>query len=130
MTPKIFGREPALFIAAIQAALMLAFTLGVPGVDGGLAGAISLVLTAAASAWTALAVRPVAPAVFSGVIVAAVQLLSRWGLDWTEVEVSSLTGFVAVLVTLVARGQMTPDADPRNTIDGKATSVRDVPRRE
>jgi len=113
MTPRLFGREPALYIAVIQAALMLAFTLGVPGVDGGLAGAVSLVLTAAAGAWTALAVRPVAPAVFTGLIVAGVQLFSRWGLDLSEVQISSITAFVALVVTLVARAQMTPEGDPR-----------------
>jgi hypothetical protein len=125
VTPKLFGREPALWIAAVQAALMLAFTLGVPGIDGGLAAAVSLVLTAAAGAWTALATRPVAPAVFTGLIIAAVQLLSRFGLDLNEVQVSTLTGFVALVVTLVIRGQITPDADPR-TIDGQVVSVATV----
>lgn len=114
MTPRLFGREPALWIAVVQAALMLAFTLGVPGIDGGIAAAVSLVLTAASGVWTALATRPVAPAVFTGLIVAAVQLFSRWGLDWTEVQVSSITAFVALVVTLVIRGQITPEDDPRS----------------
>lgn len=127
MTPRIFGREPALWIAVMQAFLILAFTLGIPGVDGGLAGAVSLLLTTAATAWSALAVRPVAPALFTGVLVALVQLLSRWGLDLNEVQVSSITGFVALVVTLVARGQITPDADPR-TIDGQVVSVNTVRR--
>lgn len=113
VVPKLFGREPALWIAVIQSALMLLFTLGVPGIDGGFAAAITLVLTAAASVWTAFAVRPVAPAIFTGLIVALVQLFSRWGLDWSEVQVSSVTGFVALVVTLVIRGQSTPDHDPR-----------------
>jgi hypothetical protein len=118
MTPKLFGREPALWIAVIQAALMLLFTLGVPGIDGGLAGAVSLMLTAAATAWTAWATQPVSPAVFTGFIVAAVQLGTRWGLDLSDVQVSSVTAFVALVVTLVIRGQITPVEDPRNTIDG------------
>ena len=114
VTPRLFGREPALWIAAIQGALMLAFTLGVPGVDGGLAGAVSIVLTAAATAWTALATRPISPAVFTGVIVALVQLFSRWGLDLSEVQVSSITGFVLLVMTLIVRGQVTPEDDPRS----------------
>lgn len=112
MTPRIFGREPALWIAVVQAALMLLFTLGVPGIDDGLAGAVSLVLTAAATAWTALAVRPVAPAVFTGALVALAQLLSRWGLDLSDVQVASITGFVMLVVTLVTRAQVTPMDDP------------------
>lgn len=114
VTPSLFGREPALWIAVVQGFLMLAFTLGVPGVDGGLAGAVSLVLTAASTAWTALAVKPISPAVFTGVLVALVQLLSRWGLDLSEVQVSSITGFVLLVVTLIVRGQVTPTDDPRS----------------
>lgn len=117
ITPRIFGREPALWIAALQAALMLLFTLGVPGVDGGLAGAVSLVLTAGASAWTALAVKPISPAVFTGLLIAAVQLGTRWGLDLSEVQIGSITGFVALVVTLVIRGQITPVEDPRRPND-------------
>ena len=117
MVPRLFGREPALWIAVVQGALMLLFTLGVPGIDGGLAGAVSLVLTAAATAWTALATRPVSPAVFTGVITAAVQLGARWGLDWSDVQVSSVTGFVMLLMALVMRAQVTPDADPRRPND-------------
>lgn len=113
MTPRFFGREPALWIAVIQSALTLGFTLGVPGIDDGLAGAVSLVLTAAATAWTALAVRPVSPAVFTGTLVGLAQLLSRWGLDLSDVQVASITSFVALVVTLVMRGQVTPAEDPR-----------------
>jgi hypothetical protein len=112
-TPSVFGREPALWIAVLQAGLMLGFTLGIPGIDAGLAGAVSLVLTAVATAWTALAVKPISPAVFTGVIVAAVQLGTRWGLDLNEVQVSSITAFVALVVTLVVRAQVTPEVDPR-----------------
>lgn len=117
MTPKLFGREPALWIAALQALLMLLFTLGVPGIDGGLAGAVSLVLTAAATAWTALSVRPVAPSIFTGLIVALVQLVARWGVDLSDVQVGSITAFVMLLVTLIFRAQVTPLSDPK-TIDG------------
>lgn len=117
MIPRIFGREPALWIAVAQSLLMLLFTLGVPGVDGGLAGAVSLVLTAGATAWTALATQPISPAVFTGLIIAAVQLGTRWGLDLSEVQISSITAFVALVVTLVIRGQITPVADPRRPTD-------------
>lgn len=117
MTPRLFGREPALWIAAIQGLLILLFTLGVPGIDGALAGAVSLVLTAASTAYSALATRPIAPTVFTGVLVAAVQLGTRWGLDLSEVQISSITAFVALVVTLVVRGQITPDADPRRPSD-------------
>lgn len=112
VTPKIFGREPALWIAVIQAVLMLLFTLGVPGVDGGLAAVAAGALTALCTAWTALSVRPWAPAVFVGVLTALVPLLARFGLDLTDVQVGSMSAVLIMVVTLVARGQVSPAVEP------------------
>jgi hypothetical protein len=112
VTPKIFGREPALWIAAVQAVLMLLATLGIPGVDGGLAAAVALLLTAVCTAWMALAVRPVAPAVFVGVVTALVPLLARFGLDLSDVQVGTIGMVVIAVVTLLARGQVSPAVEP------------------
>jgi hypothetical protein len=61
-------------------------------------------------------VRPISPAVFTGTLVALAQLLSRWGLDLGDVQVASITSFVALVVTLVMRGQVTPADDPRGVL--------------
>lgn len=128
MTPRLFGREPALWIAVIQAVLILLFTMGVPGIDGDLAGGVSLVLTAAATTWSALAVRPVAPTVFTGLIIAVVQLLSRWGLHWDDTQIGALTTLAALTVTLIFRAQVTPVDDPR-VIDGEFVEAGATPLR-
>ncbi len=110
---KIFGREPALCIAAVYAALIMLSTFSLPGVDGGLAAGVQLFLTAGATAATAFTVKPIAPAVFSGVITTGAALVSRFGLDLSDAQVGSITALAAVLVILVARSQITPVNDPR-----------------
>jgi len=112
VTPRIFGREPALWIAVVQSVLMLLATLGIPGVDGVLAAAVALLLTAACTAWTALAVRPVAPAVFVGVVTALAPLLARFGLDLSDTQVATLSTVVVMVVALLVRGQVSPAVEP------------------
>lgn len=113
---KIFGREPALWVAAIYAVLMTLATFHIPGVDGTMALLVQGVLLAAATAWTAYQVRPVAPAVFAGVVVELAALLAHFGLDLTETQVGSVQAALAVLVSLMVRGQVTPVADPSTQI--------------
>lgn len=112
VTPRIFGREPALWIAAIQAVLMLVATLGIPGVDDGLAAGVALFLTAVCTAWTAMAVRPVAPAVFVGVVTALAPLLTRFGLHLSDVQVGTASTLLIAVVTLFVRGQVAPAVEP------------------
>jgi hypothetical protein len=113
MNAKLFGRDPAMIISMIYAGVMMLSTFAVRGVDEPLAAAIQLFLTAAATAWAALQVRPMAPAVFTGVIVAGAALGARFGWDLTEVQIAGVTSFVAVVVMLVgARPQQTPVVSP------------------
>ena len=70
MRSSLFGREPALLISVVFAALMMLSTFAVQGVDDALAAAVQVLLTAIATAWAAWQVRPVAPAIFTGVIAA------------------------------------------------------------
>ena len=114
-----FGREPALVLQAIAAALTLLIGFGVPGLNDNLAGAIMAFLTAAAAVWTALHVRPVAPTIFSGLIAAATALVSTFWVDITQAQTALITSFVAVLVTLITRPQQTY-LDP----GGPATEAR------
>lgn len=113
---RIFGREPALWISTIAAALAVAVGFGVPGLDAGLAAALTAFLTAAAAAWTALRVHPVAPAVFTGVVSTGAVLLAAFGLDLSQQQVGLVAAAVTTVVTLVARAQITPSHDIRSTI--------------
>lgn len=109
---KIFGREPALWISAIAALLAVAVGFGLPVTDGQ-AGAITAVLTAGAATWTALHVRPVAPAVFSGLFTTGATLLAAYGVDLSQQQVGLISGAAITLMALITRQQVTPAADPR-----------------
>lgn len=100
-----FGREPALVLQSIAALLALLIGFQMPGLNDVVAAAIMAVLTAAAAAWTALHVRPLAPTLFGGLIIAAVTLLSVLGLHISQQQTGSVTAFVAVLIAMLTRPQ-------------------------
>lgn len=108
---KLFGREPALWLSAIGAALTLAAAFNVPYLDAGQSAAIVAFLTAAV---TAFVTRPVAPAVFTGVVAAASALVAEYGLHFSDAQVGAVTATVLALVTLLGvRPQVTPTSDPK-----------------
>jgi hypothetical protein len=110
---KWFGREPAIFISIVYSLLMLLSVLWVRGIDETMAAAVQVLLTAVATALTALTVKPVAPTVFTGVIVAAAALAARFRFHLDENQIALAAAFVASVVTLVgARPQQTPVHDP------------------
>lgn len=107
---KIFGREPALWLGVIGAVLVALSSFGVPYLNAGQAAAIVALLTAGVTAW---ATRPVAPALFTGVITAASALVAEYGLHFSDVQVAGVTGTVlAVLALLGVRSQVEPKAFP------------------
>lgn len=108
---KIFGREPALIIGVIGSLLTVAAALGIPGLDAGAAAA----LTALASAGIiAVTTRPIAPALFTGVVAAAAALIAEYGYHVSEGTVAAISGAVlAVFALFGIRPQVTPLADPR-----------------
>lgn len=113
----IFGRQPAMIIQTIHAALLVlsAFWGARLHLDEGTVAAIQVLLTAAATAWIAIQVRPFAPTVFSGVIIAAVELLGRFGLGITDVQLGAVLVFVTSAVTMWAWSRQTPVVDPVET---------------
>lgn len=112
-TPKLFGREPALWIAAISALATMLLGLGFPGLNDGVIAGMTLVLNAAAATWTAFLTRPIAPTVFTGLITAIATWAAAWGWDLAQGQVASVTFAVTAFMMLVTRNQVTPEiADP------------------
>lgn len=105
MKYKIFGREPALIVSAVGAVLMVLFAFHTPGVNAGTADAVVALLTALV---VALTTRPIAPALFKGALVAAVALLSDYGLHFTDAQVGTLSALVLTLGALLVRAQVSP----------------------
>ena len=106
---KIFGREPALWVAVVVSGLMLVATLGFDWLSAGQAVACGGFLVALVTAFTT---RPVAPGFFTGAVTAAVGLLATYGLDLPDSTVAALGSFTLVLFALVTRSQVSPLATP------------------
>lgn len=108
---KIFGREPALIISAIGSLVTLLVALNLPGLTAGAGAAITSLATAVVIAITT---RPVAPALFTGVVAAGAALLAEYQFAVSDQVVAAVSSMVLVGFALFGiRPQVTPSADPR-----------------
>lgn len=105
-TGKLFGREPALVLGLIGATLTTLVSFNVPFLSAGAAAAIMALLTAGV---TALLTRPIAPALFVGVLTAGVALVAEYGYTVSDQVVASLTGLLLAAFALFGiRPQVRP----------------------
>jgi hypothetical protein len=100
-------REPALILAVISAALSLIVTFNI-GLTSDQAGLWVAVITAVFALATALATRPVAPAVFTGLVTAVGALLMGYHFHVDPAVLAQVNGLVLAVLTLVTRHQVTP----------------------
>lgn len=101
-------REPSLIIATIGAVLSLVAGFGLPFLSADQAGLITAVITAGLGIWTALKVRPVAPAVFTYGTGLVATLLATYGVDLSQERVALINAAVLAVLTMVLRGQVSP----------------------
>lgn len=108
---RIFGREPALIIGAIGTVVTLLVALGIPGLDAGAGAAVTTLITAVIIAATT---RPVAPALYTGIVAAGAALLTEYGFNLSEDIVVGVSAVLLAGFSLFGiRPQVTPNADPR-----------------
>lgn len=108
---KIFGRDPALWLALIGAVVTWAVSLGLDWLNAGQATAIVTFITAVV---IALTTRPVAPPLFTGAIAAGAALFGEYGLHWSDAAVTGLGAIVLAGFALMGiRPQVTPNNDPK-----------------
>lgn len=112
MQSKLFGREPALWIATISAVLSVVVTFGLPWLDDGDATNIVAIITAGGAVITAIKTRPIAISAFTGLLSTAAVLAAGYGLDVPQQMLGAVQLAIVAIVTLIARGQITPAADP------------------
>jgi len=110
MQTKIFGREPALVMAAIGAVLSWIATLEFEWLDAGQSTALITFLSAVVIAATT---RPWAPALFVGIVSAGAALAGAYGLNWSDNAVTALGTIILTGFALFGiRPQVTPSHDP------------------
>lgn len=106
-TFKFFGREPALIIGALSAALSLVVTLGV-GLTSDQAGGWVAVISGLFAVVAAWHTRPVAPAVFTGLVTVTAALLASYHFHVAPGTVGAVNTVVIAGLTLLTRGQVSP----------------------
>lgn len=103
----IFGREPALIIGALSAALSLLVTLGV-GLTTNQAGGWVAVISGVFAVITAIHTRPIAPAAFTGLATVTASLLGAYHFHVAPGTLVAVNGVIIAVLTLLTRGQVAP----------------------
>lgn len=106
---KIFGREPALWIALIGASLTWLAGFNLEWLDAGQAVAITGAVT---GVMIAVATRPIAPGLFVAAVATLAAMFSEYGLHWSD---SAVTGLGAIILAVFALFGVRPQVTP---VDG------------
>lgn len=109
---KLFGREPTLWIAAINAVIVIIGTFGLRFISGDQAGLIVAVINAASAAANAWTVRPLSPTTFSYLLAALLALAAGYGLSVPAETVTALNLAIVPVLALLSRNQVTPAETP------------------
>lgn len=109
---KLLGREPTLWIAVLNAAVILLGTFQFHLLTGTQAALIVVAINAVFAALNAAAVRPVSPVAFTYAVGALVALAASYGLNLSIETVGALNASVIPLLALLARGQVSPVETP------------------
>ena len=109
---SIFGKstEPALVVGAIVAAISMAGTLGFSLLSPEQAGIWVLLVNAVAAAVMAWTTRPISPGVFTYLIGVIATLGAAYGFELASDQINGLNVLVISILTLITRGQVTPQA--------------------
>jgi hypothetical protein len=105
---KIFGREPTLVIAVLNAVVLGVATLGFRFLDNDQAGLIVAAINALFAAVNAYAVRPMSPAVFTYAASAVVSVFVSYGFTITPEQLVSINAIMVATLGLITRGQVSP----------------------
>jgi len=106
---KIFGREPAAFIALLGSVLVVLAAMNLSWLNAGQAAAGTAVIAAIVLAWTT---RPVAPALLTGAFSALVALFAEYGLEMSDAFVGGVTGLILATYAFITRAQVSPQPTP------------------
>lgn len=125
---SIFGREPAVWITVISAALSTLVAFGLTGLTDVQTAAIVAFLNALAAIWIAFATRPISPAVFSGAAAAAAVLLGSFGFDLSQQQIGAVNVLILGVFALITRQQISPAGSVAPEVLGRPAAGKYVAR--
>lgn len=106
---RIFGREPALVVAVVSAALSLAVNLGT-GMTTDQAGAWTAVISGVFAVVAAVLTRPIAPSAFTGLVAVVAALLGAYHFHVSSGTIAAVNTMILAVLALLTRGQVSPAA--------------------
>lgn len=106
---KLFQREPTLWLAVINAIVIVVGTFGLKFISGEQAALIVAVINALFAAVNAFAVRPISPAVFTYAVASILALAASYGLNVPPETVAAINATIVPILALLTRGQVSPE---------------------
>lgn len=106
--PKLFQREPTLYLATINAVIVILGTIGLKVINAENAGYLVVAINAVFAAINAFAVRPISPTTFTYAIGSLVALAGSYGLQFNPETIAAVNTAVIPVLALLSRGQVTP----------------------
>lgn len=122
--PKLFGREPTLYIALITALISWGVGFGWPGLTSENAAWLNAAINAVAACAAAYLTRPIAPQIFTYGMTTIFGLLASYGLQLSQEMISSTQFLVLTVLALITRGEVSPVEDaPKTGVLGNQVTV-------
>jgi uncharacterized membrane protein len=109
---KIFDREPTLYLAALNAIVIIVGTFGLKFISGEQAALIVVVINAIFAAINAWTVRPISPVAFTYAIGSILALAASYGLNLPTETIAAINAAVIPVLALLSRGQVSPAETP------------------
>lgn len=109
---KIFGRDPAMWVALIEAALAMALSLNVFGLTHEKIALVVAVVAAVLGIYTAYVTNQTMLGVIIGLVKAVIALAVGYGFEFGPDKTAALLAFVTVLVGMYQRTQVSPVVKP------------------
>lgn len=109
---KLFGRNPLVWLAALQSVLAVFVTIPQVGLSQEMAAGVMVVLSGLLAAWEAATARPLAIPALVGAVRTVLVGLMGFGLVIPEATLAALVSALALVLALVVQPNTTPAIDP------------------
>ena len=105
--PRIFGYEPAVIIYALNAAVALFVSFGLP-LSHDMVGAVTTIATAVLSIYVAAVTRPVVVSTITAAAASVLTAVAAFGLHLTTDQVGTVVTALSIGLALLLRQAVSP----------------------